>query len=808
VINIYRTIRFITTFAILICLVSTPLLASMAQSRPTGLSQEAVVLGLIKLNAESGPVGYGEQLISTAMDSGLLGLDDAVVFYETEPNDTPEQANILDTSQLEASTYVISGMINDVITDRDIFRFELRQNGAFRVEAFWTGDLQGDPVDSFINIGLLDVAGRDLLEGYEPNAFFFYLPAGTYHLIIVAPEENKYLGEPYLAFIDYFSDVSIPDQNLKSRLHDVLGVQGRGITEWDMARLEGLDIQNLSIRNLTGLETAVNLMVLDAAGNQITNLSPLAGLEKMGQLSLMQNTGLTNILPLAGLTSMQDLFLCQTNVEDISMLSSLTELTTLGCSDTKVSDLSVLTNFPDIQRLRLGSERLSDLTPLADLGKMTELLIINSPLLNDLSPLAGLSQIQRLAIVGTLVSDITSLSGLLDLWFLVLESNRIEDISGLKNMKRLEVLTLGNNEIKDIGTLLDIQSNGALGTDSLVDLAYNELDISDGSQSMVRIEQLEAAGAQVSYYPQKWVARIAGVNRYRTAIEVSREGWLHGANTVVVTRGDNYADALAGVPLAYQLDAPILLTAPHQIGTSTLMEIKRLGAQNAIILGGTGAVSAAVESVLIAEGLNVQRIGGVSRYQTAVNIAEAMLAYGGSFDAVVVAVGTNFPDALAAASYAAMDGQPILLTAPTALANATRGAIEDLNIHDLLIVGGTGVISEEVEQDLSQYGTVLRISGSNRYETACALAIHYNINTDHYYIATGLDFPDAITGAVLAAKNNTGVLLVYGPGSSPNKAVRDFLAQNTLASVALFGGSSVVSESIADWFWGYFTVTE
>ncbi|HBI55793.1 MAG TPA: hypothetical protein DDY38_03070, partial [Firmicutes bacterium] len=70
-----------------------------------------------------------------------------------------------------------------------------------------------------------------------------------------------------------------------------------------------------------------------------------------------------------------------------------------------------------------------------------------------------------------------------------------------------------------------------------------------------------------------------------------KQGWPDGAQTVVLARGDDYADALAGVPLAYQLNAPILLTHTNRLITSTKDEIIRLGANKVIILGGTGAVS-------------------------------------------------------------------------------------------------------------------------------------------------------------------------------------------------------------------------
>src|SRR5699024_9513473 len=96
--------------------------------------------------------------------------------------------------------------------------------------------------------------------------------------------------------------------------------------------------------------------------------------------------------------------------------------------------------------------------------------------------------------------------------------------------------------------------------------------------------------------------RIKGDLRYDTAVETSQAGWAD-ADTVVLARGDEYADALAGVPLAYKLDAPILLTPTKELWDATADEIDRLGADNVVILGGKGAVSTNVEKALTDKGL-------------------------------------------------------------------------------------------------------------------------------------------------------------------------------------------------------------
>ncbi len=295
-------------------------------------------------------------------------------------------------------------------------------------------------------------------------------------------------------------------------------------------------------------------------------------------------------------------------------------------------------------------------------------------------------------------------------------------------------------------------------------------------------------------------SRLSGSNRYLTAAAISQAGWGKGAQTVVLARGDNYADALAGVPLAYMLNAPVLLTTPSSLPAATRAEITRLGATDVIILGGTGAISAAVQSELETMGLAVDRISGDNRYHTAVCIAEIMGTLGSDLDYALLAVGSDFPDALAAASYAAMNHRPILLTMKTLLPAHTRDAITDLGILDVMIVGGTGVISTDVEDALGTLCKPVRISGSNRYATALALAASFADGVSEFCLATGTDFPDAITGAVLAAKKGTGILLVQGTAATPPAIVQDYLVEEQIEAVTLFGGTGVISAAMASWF--------
>lgn len=285
----------------------------------------------------------------------------------------------------------------------------------------------------------------------------------------------------------------------------------------------------------------------------------------------------------------------------------------------------------------------------------------------------------------------------------------------------------------------------------------------------------------------KSVERLRGASRFDTAVEISKAGWM-GSSIVVLARSDDYADALAGVPLAHYLNAPILLTRPTYLPQETLDEIKRLGANTVIVLGGKLAISDDIVETLEKEGLYVERISGSSRTATAVEIAN-FLTYYYSEKAIIVN-GFDFPDALSVASQAAIEGIPILLTHANRLSEPTAEALQSLGVKETIVVGGKTAVSDEV---MSQLPNPVRVSGSDRVATNIAVQKHFNVNPEHIYVATGNNFADSLTGAVLAAKKNSSILLVR---NSLFDVTKDYITESRIKKITILGGTTAVNEKI------------
>ncbi|WP_270180338.1 cell wall-binding repeat-containing protein [Alkalihalobacillus sp. CinArs1] len=275
--------------------------------------------------------------------------------------------------------------------------------------------------------------------------------------------------------------------------------------------------------------------------------------------------------------------------------------------------------------------------------------------------------------------------------------------------------------------------------------------------------------------------RLSGPDRYKTAAAIAQDGWPNGADTVVIARGGDYPDALAGTPLAHQLNAPMLLTQDNKLTASTKAELERLNPNNVILLGSAGAITNDVKTAIESMGIKVDRYGGSDRFETAAIISENLP----SSNTAILAYGLNFPDALSIAPYAAKNGYPIYLALKDKLPEATAKAIK--NYDNVIVVGSNGVISEKALAGISNYD---RYAGKDRYKTNVDILKNLPLGNEQAYVATGKSFPDALTGAVLAAKNNAPLIL-----STPNTlqdVTKSLLENSSYDRFGLLGGNDVI----------------
>lgn len=246
--------------------------------------------------------------------------------------------------------------------------------------------------------------------------------------------------------------------------------------------------------------------------------------------------------------------------------------------------------------------------------------------------------------------------------------------------------------------------------------------------------------------------RLAGENRMDTAVEISKKYWTDSSkvHTVYVANGLRYADALAAGPAAAKDGAPLLLVMQDEVPANVLAEIKRLNPDRIHVVGGTSVVSEGVEQTL-GEVATVSRLAGSNRYETAAKVSEKW----SSAPAIYIALGENFPDALSGGSGAAHEKGALLLTMQSTLPQETIDAVKRINPGKVVLVGGTNVIAESVRLELQDATgkPAVRYAGADRYATSAAVAVNSksaSADTKTVFLATGLNFPDALAGVPAA----------------------------------------------------------
>jgi putative cell wall-binding protein len=301
--------------------------------------------------------------------------------------------------------------------------------------------------------------------------------------------------------------------------------------------------------------------------------------------------------------------------------------------------------------------------------------------------------------------------------------------------------------------------------------------------------------------------RIDGDSRVETAVEVSQHGRT-SAPAAVIARADEFADALTSSTLAAEVDGPILLTNPSRLDGRVLDELQRLDVETVYLAGGTAALSVDIERSLADNGYRVVRLAGPSRVETAVRIAEEVVALGGGVQQVLLARADAFPDALAAANLATWGRTPILLSGTDAVPAATLDALDRVlapGRDTVFLAGGPSALSSGVAQQLQDIGlTTERFGGDDRYSTALLLAqvarTRFGAGIQTVWVASGTAFPDALTAGVAAWRDGNVLVLADPMDLTSSPAVGRFLDEeaDVIDGAVFVGGPAALSRLVEE----------
>lgn len=319
------------------------------------------------------------------------------------------------------------------------------------------------------------------------------------------------------------------------------------------------------------------------------------------------------------------------------------------------------------------------------------------------------------------------------------------------------------------------------------------VDASGAVAADQRATAADAAQAATAVTVAGGPIRISGTNRYATAAGVAAS-WPEETDTAFVVSGSQFPDALAAAARAGVHDAPLLLTRQDTIPPETESALRRLRPQRVVVVGGESAVSTTVLNrlKLHASSGQVLRLAGTDRYDTAAAVSRL---YPAQPQTAYLASGQTFPDALAGAALAGHRQAPLLLTRPDGLDASTRAELARLAPRQVIVLGGRSAVSDVVVREAARVSgaPVRRISGTDRYETAAAVAQEYPSRTTPAYVASGQDFPDALVGA--AAASHAGVPLVLTPADRVHPGTARALRHQQPTQMYVLGGTRVVHAS-------------
>lgn len=292
------------------------------------------------------------------------------------------------------------------------------------------------------------------------------------------------------------------------------------------------------------------------------------------------------------------------------------------------------------------------------------------------------------------------------------------------------------------------------------------------------------------------IQRLSGDNRYETSVEVSEKNFK-SVDTVVLASGQNIADALVASSYADIEEAPILLTNKNSISDEVLDEIERLKADKVVIVGGQSYISSSVESRLKKEDIKVTRISGRDRFDTSDKLSQEVSRLSKKSSQAILVNGYKNIDALSVSSLATKEDLPILLNGRNTLNMSVKNRLKQMNVKKVYIIGGNNSISSDVEKELNRMQiSVVRLSGTDRYETSANIAKYAYKDFDEAIVASGENPVDALAASTLTGKKEAPILLT-NKNKIP-KSIKKIIEDMDIGKITIVGGENSITDNVMD----------
>ncbi|RXM74648.1 cell wall-binding repeat-containing protein [Clostridium tetani] len=294
--------------------------------------------------------------------------------------------------------------------------------------------------------------------------------------------------------------------------------------------------------------------------------------------------------------------------------------------------------------------------------------------------------------------------------------------------------------------------------------------------------------------------RLGGKNRYETARFIAEKYSKGSVDKVILASGKGPFDALVSSLLSKKLNAPILLvggSADQYKDAFNYMDKHLSKSGTVYFLGGEASVNKDVEAHVKKSGFKFKRLSGKDRFETNNSVLNEINVSKGT--PVFLVNGYGFADSLSVSSISAIKDYPVIMTTKDTIPSNLKAQLTKLQPSKVYIIGSENIVSQKVQEELYKINKnlkmddVVRIYGKDRFETNILINKAFNVKSNNAFVASGMDFADALSGSALAGKYNAPIVLTNNKNFQNEK---DYLASTDYKNFFILGLEGSVNKSI------------
>ncbi|WP_437130779.1 cell wall-binding repeat-containing protein [Peptostreptococcus russellii] len=514
------------------------------------------------------------------------------------------------------------------------------------------------------------------------------------------------------------------------------------------------------IKDLSGLEYAINLEFVELPDNEISDISAMSNLKNIKRLYMGKN-----------------------NIEDISAISNCTKMTDISFDENKIEDIGVLSKLDDVKYLVLRKNHVKNIDSLSNMKNM-ETLNLEGNKIEDISPLKDLLEIKNLILYGNQIENIEALKDLKKLERLEISKNKIENfeaISWFSDSKNFgysnQILNIKPTENKMDIKLKDIDGSNVNIMDNSfyydrADKKYKKIDnimtfedglysyIDEGMKDTYGSDKRNISSLMVKNKSNKILWNIfidpsdldfefASFNPEIKKLEVTQNEKVDIKKCILNAPKNSTVEVIKDVDTSEIGEKEGKLKVIFADGSTKDVDIKvdvikKKSDSGSTSGGGHNSNDSKPDR---------NRISGKDRYETSLKSSKLI-----DSDVLVLSSGENFADSLSAQNIVnKFDAKLVLLNNSSDI----NRILKETNPKKVYIVGGENTINKQVEDKLrNNVKETKRIAGSDRYETSEKSLMESNYK--EVGIADGRNFPDALSSSSISVKKGIGLKLVDG----------------------------------------------